>query len=198
MLPPSITWCYNLGINCGAIVKQSKARKLRAANYQGTDREWEAVLQWTFLRKELEPEEAKLLQGVEAVASVEGEELKITLRKNISGITQRLGTIPLVQNEDEEIAPVEWALIAAKEAGDAATTISTLHAKLAEQQETVSKLNASLDDLIKAKKEHEDKLLQKFTELLNSKKLKIRDQQRLLAGAKIDSSTGKMLLIRAA
>merc|ERR1711939_405777 len=46
-------------------------------------------------------------------------------------------------------------------------------------------LNQQLEDLVKAKKDHEDELLKKFAALLNTKNLKIRDQQRLLAGAKI-------------
>lgn len=50
----------------------------------------------------------------------------------------------------------------------------------------MQQLTAQLDELVKVKKEHEDELLKKFAALLNSKKLKIRDQQRLLAHAKID------------
>ena len=132
-----------------------------------------------------------LVQGVESVASVSDGQINITIRKNISGITQRLGSITLAQDDDEEIELFQWTSISAQSAADAVTTISTLHSKLAEQQETIAKLNVQLDDLIKAKQEHEDILLQKFTELLNSKKLKIRDQQRLLAGARVDPSTAE-------
>lgn len=54
------------------------------------------------------------------------------------------------------------------------------------QQQRIADLAAELDALVKAKKSHEGMLLNKFAALLNSKKLKIRDQQRLLAHAKID------------
>lgn len=54
----------------------------------------------------------------------------------------------------------------------------------------MQQLTAQLDELVKVKKEHEDDLLKKFAALLNSKKLKIRDQQRLLAHAKIDPKAG--------
>ena len=64
--------------------------------------------------------------------------------------------------------------------------VQALSIKYDEQSKTIEKLNQQLEDLIQAKKEHEDALLEKFRELLNSKKLKIRDQQRLLAGAKVD------------
>jgi uncharacterized coiled-coil protein SlyX len=64
--------------------------------------------------------------------------------------------------------------------------VDELEAQLAEQKQMVDKLNAQVKSLGEAKQEHEDALLQKFSELLNSKKLKIRDQQRLLSTAKID------------
>ncbi|KAK1062427.1 hypothetical protein LTR74_010266 [Friedmanniomyces endolithicus] len=64
--------------------------------------------------------------------------------------------------------------------------LDTLQASAELQREQVARLNRQLDELVKAKKEHEDELLQKFAALLNAKKLKIRDQQRLLAGAKVD------------
>lgn len=55
----------------------------------------------------------------------------------------------------------------------------------AKEQET-KKLKDELEDLTKLKKAHENSLIEKFSLLLNEKKLKIRDQQRLLAGATVD------------
>lgn len=67
------------------------------------------------------------------------------------------------------------------------------------QQKTVERLTADLDALTKAKKDHEAELLKKFAALLNSKKLKIRDQQRLLASAKVDpKAASKVQQARAA
>lgn len=43
-----------------------------------------------------------------------------------------------------------------------------------------------MEDLVKGKEEHEDILIRKFAELLNEKKLKIREQNRLLVTAKPD------------
>lgn len=71
------------------------------------------------------------------------------------------------------------------------TTIQHLNEKFAEQKDTISKLENQLDDLIQAKKTHEEELLAKFALLLNEKKLKIREQQRLLAGAKLDPNAAK-------
>lgn len=64
--------------------------------------------------------------------------------------------------------------------------IQGLQTRCSAQNDTIERLNKQLADLIAAKKEHEDALMNKFRELLNTKKLKIRDQQRLLASAKID------------
>ena len=49
-----------------------------------------------------------------------------------------------------------------------------------EQTQAVDKLNQQLEELIQAKKEHEDLLLLRCAVLLNEKKAKIRDQQRLM------------------
>lgn len=60
---------------------------------------------------------------------------------------------------------------------------------MAEHQKTIDDLTAQLEDLVKAKKSHQDEMLRKFAALLNTKKLKIRDQQRLLAHSKVDPTT---------
>lgn len=88
----------------------------------------------------------------------------------------------------------DWAELAAEATKDARQHVGTLEQKLAESSETVTKLQEQLNSLTQAKQEHENALLQKFSELLNSKKLKIRDQQRLLSTAKLDPEKGKILL----
>jgi uncharacterized coiled-coil protein SlyX len=67
-----------------------------------------------------------------------------------------------------------------------------LEVQIAEQKKTIESLNAQIHSLGEAKQEHENALLQKFSELLNSKKLKIRDQQRLLSTAKVDAEAGEL------
>ena len=68
--------------------------------------------------------------------------------------------------------------------------MADLQARINSEQETIAKLNAQLEDFIKTKNETETAMLQQFMELLNEKKRKIRDQSRLLAGAKIDKDSG--------
>jgi len=69
--------------------------------------------------------------------------------------------------------------------------MTKLRAELNSKQGIVDELNAQLKDFIKTKNETETAMLQQFMELLNEKKRKIRDQQRLLSGAKIDKAAGK-------
>ena len=71
------------------------------------------------------------------------------------------------------------------------TSIQNLTEQLTEQKQTIEQLEQQLEDLIQAKKAHDEELLGKFALLLNEKKLKIREQQRLLAGAKVDPNAAK-------
>lgn len=98
--------------------------------------------------------------------------------------------IPLAEGPDTEIEFFEWTAIAADAASAARDDARELQNKYEAQQVTISKLKSQLDDLVQAKSNHENALLAKFQELLNAKKLKIRDQQRLLAGAKVDPAVG--------
>ena len=125
------------------------------------------------------------------MAAIDGSTLTITLRKNISGITQRLGTIVLKQDDAQSIELFDWAGTAVAATTALESEVASLSANYRDQHDALAKLNRQLEDLIKAKEEHENELLEKFMELLNAKKLKIRDQQRLLTGAKVDPSTGK-------
>lgn len=68
-----------------------------------------------------------------------------------------------------------------------------MKARIDSEKDTITKLNAQLDDFIRTKNESETAMLQQFMELLNEKKRKIRDQSRLLAGAQVDKSTGTSL-----
>ncbi|KAH0559746.1 hypothetical protein GP486_003736 [Trichoglossum hirsutum] len=170
---------------------QGQLAELRARNYKGEGKEWADILSTALLRKKREEGDAEAMKNLEVVASInEDNYLMITIRKDIGGIVQRLGTISMQQNEDVEIDPFQWAGIAAKSATTAEDEITSLSIRYRAQEEVIKKLSEQLEDLIKAKSEHENILLEKFVELLNAKKLKIRDQQRLLNGAKVDLGTG--------
>jgi septal ring factor EnvC (AmiA/AmiB activator) len=103
-----------------------------------------------------------------------------------------LGEIVLRKDEDFEFNPFEWAQASAKAHAHTLQEMANLKARVSSEQDTIKKLNAQLDDFIKTKNETETAMLQKFMELLNEKKRKIRDQSRLLAGAKVDKATGRI------
>jgi prefoldin subunit 5 len=72
--------------------------------------------------------------------------------------------------------------------------ISTLSTQLQAAEKSIKDLQTRLDDLVQSKKEHENMLLGSFAQVLNEKKLKIRNQQRLLASANVDSDKGMLSL----
>lgn len=130
------------------------------------------------------------LEKLEVTANINHETLAIIFRKNISGITQRLGEISLKKDEDQEIDAISWAATAVTRSTDLEKEIKELSAKYEEQGRTIDKLNQQLENLIQAKIEHERSLLEKFQELLNAKKSKIRDLHRALARVKVDPQNG--------
>jgi len=95
-------------------------------------------------------------------------------------------------DETVEIELFDWNLIATNDRDGAERKVQDLQQRFDEQQKTLNKLNTQLQELIEAKKRHEDELLEKFRHVLNSKKAKIRDQMRLLSTAKVDRTTGKL------
>ncbi|KAK5131344.1 hypothetical protein LTR08_001010 [Meristemomyces frigidus] len=171
-------------------IKEINVKSLQASNYSGNLDDWKAILTCTLLQERVEGTPPSVCDGVETVASVNGTTLTITIRKNISGITQRLGAIVIEENDAEEIDIFGWTCTAVASADALRDQLETLQTSVSSQQEQVAKLRQQLNDLVNAKKEHEDELLKKFATLLNAKKLKIRNQQRLLAGAKIDPEAG--------
>jgi hypothetical protein len=64
--------------------------------------------------------------------------------------------------------------------------METLKVSLKAKDDRIKKFEESFADLIKQKNQSENQLLEKFSLLLNEKKLKIRDQQRLLASSSVD------------
>ncbi|KAB2579751.1 DNA double-strand break repair and VJ recombination XRCC4 [Lasiodiplodia theobromae] len=167
-----------------ASVREAQIRNFKSR--ASDDHEWEVILRSGLLQHPADGDDAKLLENLEIVASVIDQQLKLTVRKNIEGITQRLGVIPLPEDRNTEIEFFEWTAIAVNAASVARGDARDLQNKCEAQQVTINKLKSQLDDLIQAKQDHEGALLAKFQDLLNAKKLKIRDQQRLLAGAKVD------------
>lgn len=175
-----------------AEIKESNVKSLQGNSFKGDINEWKTILKYCLLHEKPDSQIPESLQGLETVATLNGTTMTITIRKNIGGITQRLGDIKLQQDDDrEEVAAFEWVDTAVATADELRGQLSGLQSSVYEQRQQVENLNRQLDELVKAKKEHEDEMLAKFTALLNAKKLKIRDQQRLLAGAQIDPAAAE-------
>lgn len=153
-----------------------------------SDKDWESVLLSSLsqFRTSAPVSGPAPVEKLETVAAVSGGSLLIHFRNNISGITQKLGEIELKQDDREEIELFGWCGTAVQRGIEQEAEIQDLTAKYEEQSKTMEKLSQHLEDLVVAKRSHEGALLEKFRELLNTKKLKVRDQQRLLAGAKVD------------
>ena len=140
-----------------------------------------------------QPPSKDITEAVELAASIEGDGLSIVFRRNIEGIIQRLGEIILKRDVEQEIELFDWVQTAVKRSNNLETRVAQLQHRFTEQQDQVQKLNKQLDDFIKAKEDHETDLLEKFQRLLNEKKLKIRDQQRLLNSANTGSALRESL-----
>lgn len=103
-----------------------------------------------------------------------------------------MGQIDLPQYTGHEHPDAfEWAEIAASNFSASRKHVETLEMQLAAQAETIDKLQSQLDSIVNAKAEHEGVLLHKFAELVNSKKAKVREQQRLLSTGRLDPDAGK-------
>lgn len=169
-----------------ATIRQSRISKLRDKRNQLSNDQWENVLHSTLLQRRFQGSEASTLEKLEVLANLSGDQLSIIFRNNISGITQKLGEVVFKKDESQELDITGWTGTAVERSRGLDRQVQDLALKYDEQSKKMERLHNQLEDLIKAKKEHENSLLQQFRELLNTKKLKIRDQQRLLATAKVD------------
>lgn len=154
--------------------------------------QWEELLYAHLLRRPAKTKAVHLgrEETLEVRAAITGEQLAIIFRKNVSGITQRLGEITLEKDEAQEVDAIAWAATAVLRCDDLEIEAEELKQKYEDQRSTIQDLHQQLEDLIEAKKQHEIALLEKFRDLLNAKKLKIRDQQRLLVRTKTGSHKG--------
>ncbi|KAL5047938.1 hypothetical protein BDW71DRAFT_205891 [Aspergillus fruticulosus] len=174
-----------------AILRQSEINELRAKNYQGTDDEWKKTILYVLGLQEEPAENLELPTGVEASASINGtgendKELVITVRKRIQTITQKLGSLILHQDEEQDIELFEWTNLAITRADILEQRFNSLLDRFRTAESTIKLLNKQLEEFIRSKNQHEQQLFSGFVQLLNEKKLKIRNQQRLLASAKVD------------
>ncbi|KAJ5095178.1 hypothetical protein N7532_007469 [Penicillium argentinense] len=172
-----------------ASIQQSHLQDLKAKGYQGSDDEWTQTLSFVLGQSPIVDEPAGSL-GVEATAMIRGaseesDEIVITIRKKVQDISQRLGAIVL-REDDQVIELFEWTGASTVRSKTLEQQVTSLANRYRTAENTVQKLNEQLEDLMRAKSQHETQLMANFSQLLNEKKLKIRNQQRLLASATAD------------
>ncbi|GAW14931.1 hypothetical protein ANO14919_043370 [Xylariales sp. No.14919] len=162
-------------------LRHKKIGEYKASSGHCTDEEWQQILTSIFV-------DLKPVPGIEVRADVQSDGASVVLafRKNIQGITQRLGSINLDENDRTEISPFDWCVSAIASRTQVAEELAAAAAKIESLERSIDELKAQLDDFITTKEEDETQMLEKFRDLLNSKKLKIRQQHRLLAAAKVD------------
>lgn len=88
--------------------------------------------------------------------------------------------------EKVELSLFDWCGTIITSKDKSSHELHSLQTSLREKDAQIKKLEDSLSELVTLKEEHDNALLEKFSLLLNQKKLKIRDQQRLLASSNID------------
>ncbi|KAF3071090.1 hypothetical protein GL218_00693 [Daldinia childiae] len=150
-----------------------KLRHKRVGDYKASSgpcshEEWEEILVSTLVSQQPVPD------------------IEIRADAHSDGTSQRLGSIKLEEDEKTEISPFDWCISALGSREKVEEDLAAANLKIQSLEDSLAELKGQLDDLIKAKDEDETQLLEKFRDLINEKKVKIRQQQRLLASASID------------
>ncbi|KAL4927825.1 uncharacterized protein BDV17DRAFT_119261 [Aspergillus undulatus] len=180
---------------------QPQLKKSKAHNYPGSDKDWQETVLSILGLQQGPTEKSEPLTGVETSACIIGDgdddkELVITVKQRIQTITQKLGALTLHQDDEHDIELFEWSRIAITRADTLEERFNTLVDRYRTAEDTINRLNKQLEEFLSTKAQHEQQLMSEFVQLLNEKKLKIRNQQRLLASAKVD--TEKLSTIQSA
>ncbi|KEY83160.1 hypothetical protein BA78_2654 [Aspergillus fumigatus] len=163
-------------------VRQTRLKTLCAKNYRGSDDEWAQIVSYVFGQLKESVPKSEILSGIESSASIvesgdTSRDLVITIRKRVQSIT----------DDEQAIQLFDWSGAAVARADVLEERLSTLTDRYRAAENTIQRLNQQLEEFMRAKTQHDELLMTNFVQLLNEKKLKIRNQQRLLASAKVDS-----------
>ncbi|GAB0133841.1 hypothetical protein EsDP_00002235 [Epichloe bromicola] len=154
-------------------LRHDRVSSLRVKNCPVSETEWQNILISIF--------QQELHSDIRATATVQSESsIVLTVRKQVQGITQRLGAISLNYEVNETIELFDWCAISVDALTQIQESATESAGKFSGMQASVDDLKSQLDELIQAKQEDEVALLQKFRDLLNEKKVKIRQQQKII------------------
>ncbi|KZF20660.1 hypothetical protein L228DRAFT_249442 [Xylona heveae TC161] len=169
-------------------VRKNQLDKLKSRSYPGNTEQWRKSL-LEVLHVKSHHRITHMQEKLEASAAIAHEMVTISIRENIDGIVQKIGSIHLHHSEDQEVELFDWTNLAANESARTRKDIATLTQKIESQSETIVRLTEQLEKIASEKATHEELLLKQFQDLLNSKKLKIRDQQRIMLRNKEQTSS---------
>lgn len=194
-------------------MQQSQLNKLRTKSYEGSDDEWKDIVLYILGLQDETTKTTELSMGIEASATINDsgdghKALVIAVRKRIQTITvglpwrehrktlsdhaqQKLGSLSLQQNDEQGIELFDWSNLAVTRADILEQRFNSLLDRFRTAEDTIALLNKQLEEFISLKTEHDQQLISDFAQLLNEKKLKIRNQQRLLASAQVDTEKSK-------
>jgi hypothetical protein len=181
-------------------VKAANIASIKSKSFKGTEKEWEFVLGRSLLHASVNPEHSHILKGLQLVAKVSADDSYLELvwqQKNRSTIVctdlypcfsctvltcslqLTLGSVRLEPTEDEFdlFTYIDTAILSRETTEEES---ESLEHDLELANAKVAALEKQLKDLTEAKLAHENILLSKFSDIINTKKLKIRDQQRLI------------------
>ncbi|KAK7978054.1 DNA double-strand break repair and VJ recombination XRCC4 [Apiospora saccharicola] len=168
--------------------RHNRIKEFKAANAPCSEAEWEQIL----IAILVDPQDAtRSARDVEIKVELRSdEEVTLHFRKNIQGIAQRLGAIKLKDFEESDdnpgISPFDWCVAILEDHEKVVKEAGAAKDKVKELEQSVEELKSQFEDLLKAKDGDESVLLEKFRDLLNEKKLKIRQQQKLIESADVD------------
>ena len=175
----------------GNVVKHREVSKYLVKSSPISTSQWEDILRSVLLQQR-HVGKAPDLANLDAVVTILQSKLVIVIRKNIEGIHQRLGEIPLARDEDQAIELLSWVGVAVERGNSLEREVVDFEENCAKQEERIKKLEIQVENMISDKDKNENLILERFRELLTRSKLKIRDQQRLLATSKVDASRGSL------
>ena len=164
-------------------MRRENLSSVRASNYYGSAEELEGIIASNLLG--LDPPVAikDTVMSTDVVVKIEhGKGLVLKIYQRVEDLTFEVCFIHL-QSTDKNIELFDWC-------GELTQTVAIMNQRRRRLEinadisaKELVRLREQFDELVKAKEAHEKELLEKFRLLLNSKKMRIREQQRRLAGA---------------
>lgn len=157
----------------------SKDERFRGSE---SDEDLKAIFSYIFLKTPVE--NAKLVENLDVAAAADGDAaFKLRIRRNFGKVKQPILSIPIADKEEIELDVFTWAREACEELDAMRSKLSKHASEMREKDDIIRDLTSKIETLTALKKEHEDLLLVKFKELLNTKKAKIRELGRQLEQA---------------